>query len=84
MNTTNDLAQLAQQMPAAAWHGITKFHALVVVIAGWVAHANWPHIIAAGTWVAEHGGVVGIGRALVLGKAPVANSHAPIANSQTK
>ena len=81
---TNRLAQLAQQMPAAAWHGITMFHALVAVIAGWATHANWGHIVEAGTWIAEHGGCLGIARALMLGKAPVANSQAPIANSQTK
>ena len=78
MNTTNDLAQLAQQMPAAAWHGITMMHALVVVIMGWVTHANWPHIIAAGTWVAEHGGCLGVARALLFGKSAIRNPQSEI------
>ena len=78
MNPTNDLAQLAQQVPAAAWHGITMLHALIVVIAGWITHANWPKIIAGGSWVAEHGGCWGIARALLCGKSAIRNPQSEI------
>ncbi len=80
---TNEFTQLIQQSPAA-WHGITMAHAFVLTAAAWATHANWPKIIQAGTWVAAHGGIMGIAGALLRGKKPVANSQEPIVNSQGK
>ena len=73
---TNDLSQLSQLAPQA-WHGLTMAHAFVLAVAGWVTHTNWPKVVQAGTWIAQHGGVVGIGRALLLGTSPIADRPSP-------
>jgi hypothetical protein len=63
---TNELPQLMQN--PALLQGINTTYALLAVLGGWVTHANWPRIIAAGTWVVEHGGVTGIALALIKGR----------------
>lgn len=63
---TNSLTQLIQS--PAAWHGLTMAHAFVLAVAAWITHANWPRIMAAGSWIASHGGVIGILAALLKGQ----------------
>ena len=74
---TNDLMQLIQQSPVAAWHGLTMVHASVAIAAGWATHANWPRIIQAGTWIAQHGGVWGIVRAIASGSGVKSETRGP-------
>jgi hypothetical protein len=72
MNDTN-LIQIAQQLQASGlisqstWHGLTAMHALLVVIAGWVTHANWNNVLAAWTWYKREGALWGILKAAIIG-----------------
>lgn len=64
---TNGLTEVLAGQPALL-QGINTTYALLVVGCGWATHANWPRIIAAGTWIVEHGGVAGIARRVLAGR----------------
>jgi hypothetical protein len=38
------------------WHGYTLWHAVFLLIGGWVTHANWPKLVAGYRWIQGEGG----------------------------
>ncbi len=67
---TNEVSALIQN--PALLQGLNTTYALLAVLGGWITHANWPSIIKAGTWFADHGGVVGIVKSVWRGRGPKA------------
>jgi hypothetical protein len=73
--TTNELTQLVlglyQQHPNIVSKGfadqLTSIYGILVVVIGWVTHANWHNVLGAWSWLKEQGGVFGILKSIFVG-----------------